>query len=78
MIKQKIQRFQYWTVVSWLTYEVVHIFPMIGFKVYHAAVAVEVVYCISDIIYKCGVGLEFYGVTEAKSEGAKKGTLLPQ
>merc|ERR1711963_450694 len=63
VVKQMIQRSQYWTVVSWLTY---------------AVVAIQVGYCISDIISKCGVGLVIYGVTAAKSEGAKEGALLPQ
>merc|ERR1719440_82329 len=31
-----IQRSQYWTVVSWLTYPVVYIFPMIGFSGSHS------------------------------------------
>merc|ERR1711862_788383 len=57
MIKSMIQRAQYWTVVSCLTYPVVYIFPMIGFAGSHAVVAIQVGYCISDIISKCGVGL---------------------
>merc|ERR1711904_750864 len=44
--KALIQRAQYWTVVSWLTYPVVYIFPMIGFSGSHAVVAVQVGYCI--------------------------------
>merc|ERR1711937_328465 len=68
MIKSMIQRSQYWTVVSWLTYPVVYVFPMIGFSGSHAVVAIQVGYCISDIISKCGVGLVIYGVTAAKSE----------
>merc|ERR1712146_346669 len=78
VVKQMIQRSQYWTVVSWLTYPVVYIFPMIGFGGSHAVVAIQVGYCISDIISKCGVGLVIYGVTAAKSAGAKEGALLPQ
>jgi len=78
VVKQMIQRSQYWTVVSWLTYPVVYIFPMIGFGGSHAVVAIQVGYCISDIISKCGVGLVIYGVTAAKSEGSKEGALLPQ
>merc|ERR1712224_15741 len=46
MIKSMIQRAQYWTVVSWLTYPVVYIFPMIGFAGSHAVVAIQVGYCI--------------------------------
>jgi len=75
--KGLIQRAQYWTVVSWLTYPVVYIFPMIGFSGSHAVVAVQVGYCISDIISKCGVGLIIYCVTDAKSKAMKEGALLP-
>merc|ERR1711988_215162 len=78
VVKSLIQRSQYWTVVSWLTYPVVYIFPMIGFSGSHAIVAVQVGYCVSDIISKCGVGLIIYCVTAAKSEGSKEGALLPQ
>merc|ERR1712072_1019587 len=49
MVKSLIQRSQYWTVVSWLTYPVVYIFPMIGFADSHAVVAIQVGYCVSDI-----------------------------
>merc|ERR1712139_383134 len=35
--KSLIQRAQYWTVVSWLTYPVVYVFPMIGFSGSHAS-----------------------------------------
>merc|ERR1712100_991877 len=78
MIKSMIQRSQYWTVVSWLTYPVVYIFPMIGFSGSHAVVAIQVGYCISDIISKCGVGLVIYAVTDAKSKCGKEGALLLQ
>jgi bacteriorhodopsin len=78
VVKGLIQRSQYWTVVSWLTYPVVYIFPMIGFSGSHAIVAVQVGYCVSDIISKCGVGLVIYCVTDAKSKSAKEGALLPQ
>jgi bacteriorhodopsin len=67
VVKEMIQRAQYWTVVSWLTYPVVYIFPMIGFSGSHAVVAIQVGYCVSDIISKCGVGLVIYTVTAAKS-----------
>merc|ERR1712232_371230 len=66
-VRSLIQRSQYWTVVSWLTYPVVYVFPMIGFSGSHAVVAIQVGYCISDIISKCGVGLVIYTVTAAKS-----------
>jgi len=78
VVKSLIQRSQYWTVISWLTYPVVYIFPMIGFSGSHAIVAVQVGYCVSDIISKCGVGLVIYCVTDAKSKAGKEGALLPQ
>merc|ERR1712139_529508 len=77
VVKSLIQRSQYWTVVSWLTYPVMYIFPMIGFSGSHAIVAVQVGYCVSDIISKCGVGIVIYTVTDAKSKAAKKGAMLP-
>merc|ERR1711908_133504 len=55
---------------------VVYIFPMIGFAGSHAVVAIQVGYCVSDIISKCGVGLVIYAVTDAKSKSAKEGALL--
>merc|ERR1712100_373742 len=67
VVKEMIQRAQYWTVVSWLTYPVVYTFPMLGFSGSHAVVAIQVGYCVSDIISKCGVGLVIYTVTAAKS-----------
>jgi len=70
-VRDMIQRAQYWTVVSWLTYPVVYVFPMIGFSGSHAIVAIQVGYCISDIISKCGVGLVIYVVTDAKSKAIK-------
>jgi len=78
MVKSLVQRSQYWTVVSWLTYPVVYIFPMIGFSGSHAVVAIQVGYCVSDIISKCGVGIVIYCVTDAKSKSGKEGALLPQ
>jgi bacteriorhodopsin len=77
-VKSLIQRAQYWTVISWLTYPVVYVFPMIGFSGSHAIVAVQVGYCMSDIISKCGVGIVIYCVTDAKSKSGKEGALLPQ
>jgi hypothetical protein len=72
-VKSLIQRAQYWTVISWLTYPVVYVFPMIGFSGSHAIVAVQVGYCMSDIISKCGVGIVIYCVTDAKSKSGKEG-----
>jgi len=63
------------TVVSWLTYPVVYIFPMLGFSGAQAVVNIQVGYCVSDIISKCGVGLIIYQITSAKSAIEKDGLL---
>jgi bacteriorhodopsin len=76
-VKALIKKAQVVTVVSWLTYPVVYVFPMIGFSGAGAIVAIQVGYCVSDIISKCGVGLIIYQVTSAKSALAKD-ALLPQ
>jgi len=75
-VKSLIFRAQWVTVVSWLTYPVVYLFPMLGFAGAQAVVAIQVGYCVSDIISKCGVGLIVYSITAAKSELVKEGALL--
>merc|ERR1712224_217178 len=57
------------TVISWCTYPVVYIFPMMGMEGAQAVVGIQVGYCISDIISKCGVGLLTYRICVAKSGG---------
>merc|ERR1711865_82890 len=74
VIKGKIQVAQTLTVVSWCTYPVVYLFPILGINAAHAVVSIQVGYCASDIISKCGVGLLIYQITYAKSN--KQG-LLP-
>jgi bacteriorhodopsin len=66
-IKGKIQLAQVMTVISWCTYPVVYLFPMLGITASNAVVAIQIGYCVSDIISKCGVGLVIYQVTYAKS-----------
>merc|ERR1712054_475159 len=53
--------------ISWCTYPVVYIFPMMGMEGAQAVVGIQVGYCISDIISKCGVGLLTYRICVAKS-----------
>jgi len=55
------------TVVSWCTYPVVYILPMLGLAGAEAVVGIQIGYCISDIISKCGVGFLIYNITIAKS-----------
>nr|WBQ85995.1 rhodopsin [Dinophyceae sp.] len=66
-VRGLVLRAQWVTVVSWLTYPVVYMFPMLGFAGAQAVVNIQVGYCVSDIIAKCGVGLIIYSITSAKS-----------
>jgi len=74
VVKGKIQTAQLMTVVSWCTYPVVYLFPMLGINAAHAIVSIQIGYCCSDIISKCGVGLLIYQITYAKSS---KDVFLP-
>jgi len=71
-VKALILRSQWVTVVSWLTYPVVYVFPMMGLTGSSTVVAIQCGYCASDIISKCGVGLIIYSITVAKSEMERK------
>jgi bacteriorhodopsin len=68
VVKQKIQSAQLITVISWCTYPVVYLFPMLGITADAAVVSIQIGYCASDIISKCGVGLLIYQITNAKSK----------
>merc|ERR1711862_834943 len=73
-IQGKIQTAQLLTVISWCTYPVVYLFPMLGINAATAVVSIQIGYCVSDIISKCGVGLVIYQIAHAKSS---KDVLLP-
>jgi len=64
------------TVVSWCTYPVVYLFPFMGISGAHAVVGIQLGYCASDVISKCGVGFLIYNITIKKSESLKNGSLL--
>merc|ERR1719182_166126 len=66
-VKGKIQTAQVMTVISWCTYPIVYLFPMLGINAAHAVMGIQIGYCVSDIISKCGVGLTIYQITYAKS-----------
>jgi bacteriorhodopsin len=66
--KSQIKMAQVMTVISWCTYPVVYLFPMLGINAAHAVVGIQIGYCVSDIISKCGVGLLIYRITYAKSK----------
>merc|ERR1711985_78780 len=65
----KIRTAQVMTVISWCTYPIVYLFPMLGINAATAVVSIQVGYCVSDIISKCGVGLVIYQITYAVHEG---------
>merc|ERR1712230_221221 len=73
-IAGKIKTAQVMTVISWCTYPVVYLFPMLGITAANAVVSIQLGYCVSDIISKCGVGLVIYQISYAKSS---KDALLP-
>jgi len=66
-IKGKIRTAQVMTVLSWCTYPVVYLFPMMGISAASSVVSIQLGYCVSDIISKCGVGLVIYQISYAKS-----------
>jgi len=68
VISGKIKTAQIITVISWCTYPVVYLLPMLGISAGEAVVSIQVGYCASDIISKCGVGLVIYQIASAKSE----------
>ena len=70
-VKSNIKLAQIATVVSWCTYPVVYLFPMLGINAAHAVVGIQIGYCVSDIFSKCGVGLIIYQITAAKSKPGK-------
>merc|ERR1739846_291151 len=68
VVKGKIELACLMTVVSWCTYPVVYLFPMLGISASNAVVSIQLGYCVSDIISKCGVGLFIYQISYAKSK----------
>jgi len=55
------------TVISWCTYPIVYVIPMFGVGGSEAVIGIQLGYCVSDIISKCGVGFLIYNITIAKS-----------
>merc|ERR1712193_323112 len=67
VIRGKIRVAQVMTVISWCTYPVVYLFPMLGISAAKSVVSIQLGYCASDIISKCGVGIVIYQISYAKS-----------
>lgn len=58
---------RYVTILSWLTYPIVFIIPMLGAKGASALAGIQVGYSISDVISKCGVGIMITKIAMRKS-----------
>jgi len=67
-VRGKIRVAQVMTVISWCTYPIVYLFPMLGISAAKSVVSIQLGYCVSDIISKCGVGLVIYQISYAKSQ----------
>jgi bacteriorhodopsin len=71
-VKNMLKNAQVVTCVSWCTYPIVYLFPMIGIHGSRAVVAIQIGYCTSDVISKCLVGLMIYQITIYKSQTEMK------
>ena len=67
-IKGMLYAAQWATVISWMTYPIVYVLPAFGLTGANLVVGIQIGYCISDIVSKCGVGLLIYNITLAKSK----------
>lgn len=72
-VRGLIMKAQLATVISWCTYPIVYIFPMLGLSGSGVIVGIQIGYSISDIISKCGVGLLVYQISMAKTAALSKG-----
>jgi len=68
VVRSKISQAQVMTVISWCTYPIVYLFPIMGINAASAVVSIQIGYCASDIISKCGVGILIYQITYEKSK----------
>jgi len=75
-MKSKVNAACVWTVISWCTYPVVYITPMLGVSGSQAVVYIQLGYCVADVISKCGVGLIIFQISNAKSKDALRDTLV--
>merc|ERR1712238_490903 len=66
-VRDLVKMAQVATVISWCTYPVVYLFPMLGISGSNVVVLIQLGYSVSDIVSKCGVGLLVYSITMAKS-----------
>merc|ERR1712146_378373 len=70
-VRSKIKTAQWMTVISWLTYPIVYIIPMLCQWLQRGR-RNSAGLLLSDIISKCGVGFLIFGITNAKSQALMK------
>jgi hypothetical protein len=70
-IRNLVSNVKITTVISWCTYPIVYLFPMLRIGGHEAVMAIQIGYCVSDIISKCGCGLMIYQITIAKSNNER-------
>ena len=56
------------TVLSWASYPVVYVFPMIGFSGGEAGTAIQIGYTVADIVSKVSLGMLVFVISVRKSE----------
>ncbi len=59
---------RYITVITWLFYPIVYLFPLLGISGASATVGVQVGYSIADVLAKAGFGLFIYVIALRKSQ----------
>jgi len=69
--KSLVSQARYVTIISWLTYPVVYILPMLGVEGDSAFVSIQIGYSMSDFISKCVVGLMIVKIAMKKSQGKR-------
>jgi bacteriorhodopsin len=57
--------------VTWFTYPIVFILPMIGLAGANAVVGIQVGYSIADVLAKVGVGIFIYNIALKKTQAEK-------
>jgi bacteriorhodopsin len=66
-VRGMVSAARYITIVTWLTYPIVFILPMIGLSGGNAVVGIQVGYSIADVLSKVGVGLFIYNIALGKT-----------
>merc|ERR1712086_1162403 len=69
-VRDLISNVRYVTIISWLTYPIVFVLPMLGLKPSANEIGIQVGYSFSDVISKCIVGLMVTYIAKVRSSGS--------